>query len=84
MEQTWCHCVNGRCHSCQSRAMQMVRCPGCNHWFCPTCIRGLGEIQACDRCAKIWLELMTRLIMPSIVEAWINEITLPKGSSEVW
>jgi hypothetical protein len=84
MERIACHCSNGACHTCQYRAMQMVRCRGCGHWFCPTCVQGLGEIQACDRCARVWLELTTQLILPAMVEAWINEVTRPKGTSEVW
>jgi len=84
MEQITCHCVSRRCHTCESRAFQLVRCPGCKHWFCPTCVRGLGEMRACQTCAVIWLEVTMQLTMSPTVAAWLDEVTLPKGSSEVW
>ncbi len=84
MEQFWCYCANRQCHTCQRQVFQLVRCPGCKHWFCPTCVCGLGEMRACKTCALIWLEITMRLTRTPVIEAWLNEVTLPKGSSEVW
>lgn len=84
MEQARCFCHNGSCHRCSQRAIQLARCPGCQHWYCPACIRQLGQVKACDRCAVIWLEVTTRLAMPVPVAQWIDAVTLPQESGEVW